>query len=214
MAAVSDTNNMLQYHSVLQSLLSDVQSSLPSGQSTSSQQQSAVANIATTYSSESTGFKDLMQSSLDDKVGNYVEITHKLNDYNEIYNTNKYIDNELTREKSRMNDLIQKLKNKIYISKQKSQMYEYNANRLKFNKGFFLFCCSFVINLLALAAALLANTISYTKFYVSIAIITIIYISIIVVLLYANSYRTHTDWNKFHWGSIYADKATGKNKCK
>jgi lipopolysaccharide export LptBFGC system permease protein LptF len=207
----SGNAQITQYYPTLQSLLSDIQQMVPAGQSTTVQQSNALNNIANTYSAESSEFKTYLESSLEDKVDKYIGISHRLNDFNEIYNTNKYIDKELRKEQSRIDDTTNKLKNKIYISKQKAQMYEYETNKLKFYKNLFLLTVALAIILMVFATYNLNNYIAQKAFYVLSGIAVFIYIGIVFVLLYANTYRSHTDWNKYNWGDI--SNNNGNNNC-
>jgi lipopolysaccharide export LptBFGC system permease protein LptF len=196
------TDQITQYYPTLQPLLADIQQMIPAGQSTATQQSNALNNIANTYTAESPEFRAYLESSLEDKVDKYIGISHRLNDFNEIYNTNKYIDKELRKEQYRIDDTTNKLKNKIYISKQKAQMYEYETNKLKFYKNLFLLTVALAITLMVFATYNLNNYIAPKAFYVLTGIAVFIYIVIVFVLLYANSYRSHTDWNKYNWGNI------------
>jgi uncharacterized membrane protein len=195
-----------QFYPTLQPLLRDIQEMVPAGSSTTQQQSQALTTIANTNTAENQEFKTKLESSLTDHVSKYVGLTHRLNDYNEIYNTNKYIGTELKKADKEMNSVTRKLKNKIHISKQKSQMYEYQRNRLKFLKSLFLVSCFVIIDLLVLVAANLSGLIPTKLFYILIGVSVAIYLFIVYMLVYANSFRSHTDWNKFYWSSVNQEK--------
>jgi hypothetical protein len=206
--APSDQSQFSKYYPTLQSVLSDVQSIVPPGQSSNNQQQAAVQSLGNQYTAESSEFRNKMSSSLEDQVDKYIDITHRLNDYNEIYNTNTYIYKELNKEQNRLGDFTNRLKNKIYISKQKSQMYEYETNKMKFYRNLFLVSCGLIIVLLMCASANITQKISSKLFYVILFSLTLVYVIAVSAFVYSNSFRSHTDWNKFYWGNIKNNKAT------
>ena len=97
MAGTVTTNEIGQYYPPLQSLLSEIQGMVPPGPSSNAQQGQALSQIVNAATAENAQFKGLLASSLDDQVTKYVDVSNRLNDFNEIYNTNKYIKKELTK---------------------------------------------------------------------------------------------------------------------
>lgn len=207
MATVS-TNQINQYYPTLQPLLANIQNIVPAGTTTTDQQRAALETIANKYTAESPEFKQQLTSSLEDQVDKYIGITDKLHDYNEIFNTNTYINKELKKEQKRINDITRDLKNQIYISKQKSQMYEYDTNKLNFYRGILLVSSFVILELFALVAAQLTNIIGSKVFYWIVSISGLVYLAVIISIVYANSFRSNTDWNKFQWGIINGDKTS------
>jgi len=200
------TTDINQYYPTLQPLLGNVQKMVPNGSSTSDGQKNALQEIAYQGTAEDGDFRSKLASSLNDQVSKYIEVSHRLNDYNEIYNTNSYIDKELKTSKKEITGVTQKLKNRIYSSKQKSQLYEYEKNKLSFYKSLFLVSCFVIVDLITLVGVHLQGVISEKTLYVVTGVSAGIYLLIVFVLVYANSFRTHTDWNKFYWESMNKDK--------
>ena len=104
-----------QYLPALQTLLKDIQNMTPAESSTSTQQSQALATIANTGISDNQDFQNLIYSSANQRVSKYIDMSHRLVDYNEIYNTNKYVEGELQDESERIGGLKNNIKNKIFL---------------------------------------------------------------------------------------------------
>ena len=196
-----------QYYPSLQPLLTEIQEMIPPGRSSSDQQTNAMKEVVNKYTAENSEFKHKLSASLNDQVNKYVDLSHRLNDYNEIYNTNSYIHQELGREDEGMDSTTKQLKNSIFISKQKSQLYEYQKNKLIFYKGLFLISCFIIIDLLTFTGVHLSGKISSKILYIIAGISAVVYLCGVFFLVYSNSYRSHTDWNKFYWSSLTSNQS-------
>jgi hypothetical protein len=201
-----DPNTITNFYPVLQPLLANVQSMVPAGTKASGTlQKQALTEIANTQTAENSKFQSKLADSLNAQVNKYIDVSHRLNDYNEIYNTNKYIQRELSSEEIKMNKLNSKLRNQIFSSKQKSQMYEYERNKLQFYKNLLLITSFVAIDLLVITGFHMAGAVTSNFFYMLLGTLGVIYMVVVGTMLYANSFRSHTDWNKFYWASAISD---------
>lgn len=205
------TAEINQYYPTLQPVLSGIQDMIPSGKSTNVEQQRALTAMANATVAENQVFKDTLSNSLQSQVDKYVDLSYRLNDYNEIYGTNKYLQKELKSSEDKLGKLSAKLKNKIFISKQKSQMYEYQRNKILFYKNLFLFSCFVIVELMALVGSHLAGQISAKLLYIVTGISVTIYLIIVFMWIYTNSFRSHTDWDKYMWTTV--GKSTSSGTC-
>lgn len=196
---MSGTANIDNYYSTIQPVLAKVYERTPAGTATSEQQKQALTDIANEYNSESQEFKNAIENQLHQQISKYATQTEQLNNYNEIFNTNTYIHKELTSAEKGMRALTEKLKNKIYTSKQKTQAYEYEKNKLQFFHSLFVTSAFIVIVLITLAGASIAGQISTKFLYIVMGFSVSVYLFIVLSILYSNSFRSHSDWNKFVW---------------
>lgn len=203
------TAEISQYYPTLQPLLSDIQDMIPTGKSSNEQQQAALAQISNASVAENQAFKDQLTGSLKSQVDQYVDVSYRLNDYNEIFNTNQYLEKELRSSERKLENLSSKLKNKIFISKQKSQAYEYKRNKIEFYKSLFLLSCFVIVFLITCAGYHLTGGMTPKAFYITTGITIFIYLIIVYLMVYRNSYRSHTDWHKYVWESASQEKNSG-----
>ena len=209
MAASATTPSQIsQYYPVLQPLLTRTQEMIPTGASTADQQKEVLNSITNAYNAENSQFKNTLSRSLGSQVDKYIDLSHRLNDYNEIHNTNAYIKNELEKAGGDLKKLTEKLKNKIYISKQKSLLYNYEKNKLAFYKALFLISCFVLVDLMTIVTAHMNGLITIKTLYYIIGITAVIYVIAVYLIAYSNSRRTHTDWNKFVWSSVGSSNAS------
>lgn len=208
MASSVTTAQIGQYYPTLQPLLSQIQDMVPAGQSTNDQQNQALAQIANQYTSENAQFKGQLASTLNDQVGKYVDLSHRLNDYNEIYNTNAYIDQELSREERELARTTNKLKNSIFVSKQRAMMYEYQREKTNYYKVLVLISCFMAVDLINLSGLNINGRIGDKYMYIYIAISVAIYLAVVGLFTYSNSFRSNTDWNKYNWSNVGSSQAT------
>ena len=197
-----NTTQLSQFYPILQPTLTEIQNIVSSGTSTNAQQSQAVAHLANQSTAETTEYKNQLAATLQDQASKYVDLSQRLNDYNEIYNTNAYIAGELHRGEKGMNHTTKQLKNSIYISKQQSVMYEYQKNKLQFYKGLFLVSCFVIIDMLTVTGVHLNGLITSKMLYIVAGVSAVVYLCVVFFLVYSNSYRSHTDWNKYDWSSL------------
>lgn len=201
MASVS-TSQVSTYFPALQPFMTEVQNLTPKTGSTTQHKKDAVKKIALGKVAESQKFIDEIKNQLKDKVDKYVELTHRLHDYNEVYNTNMYIENELMRNDRNIEKTKTKLKNTIYVSKQKAQTYEYEKNRWQYYRMIFLITAFVVIDLITLVAVHMSGGITAMYLYTLMGIITFLYVVVIIVVIYSNSFRSRYDWDKYMWHGL------------
>lgn len=191
-----------RYYDPLQSTMNEVQQLVPKTNSTTQHQREAVQKIALGRVAENSQFTNEIQDKLQGRVDKYVELSHRLNDYNEIYNTNKYISDELERTNQRVDATKNKLKNTIYVSKQKTQTYEYEKFKWAYYRTLLLVTAFVVIDLLTVVGIHLQGGVSETYLYVIMGITALAYVVIMSVFIYSNSFRSKSDWNKYMWQGI------------
>jgi hypothetical protein len=196
------TSQVATYFPALQPFMTEVQNLTPKTGSTAQHKKDAVRKIALGKVTASPEFMDEVNGKLKQQVDKYVEMTHRLHDYNEVYNTNMYIANELMRNDKNIEKTKKKLKNTIYASKQKAQTYEYETHRWKYYRTLFLITAFVVIDLITLVGVHIAGGISAAYFYTMMGIIAFLYTIAIIIVIYSNSFRSRYDWDKYMWHGI------------
>jgi lipopolysaccharide export LptBFGC system permease protein LptF len=197
------------YQKQLEETLSTVRSITRVADNDPLAQKAALTSIANKNMIENQAYLENIKGTLDTQIDKYVSLSHRLNDYNEIYNTNKYIKKELATHNRDMDSLTSNLRNKIYISKQSSQIQSYETNKLRFWRGWFLFSAFVILALCTVAGAHMQGNISENVFYAILGVVAILYLTIFIVMATANAYRSHLDWYKYYWASMNKDNEGG-----
>ena len=139
---------------------------------------------------------------IDTNKFDYLISTHKLNDYNEMYNLNSYLNNATNLDLERLNDLNKTLRVQILKLKQEYMLYEYTTYLYKFrvNLLYFILVCIclvlFCITMYSEQRMKLSLTIIISS---SILLFALIF-SIIAVIL-SNS-RRRTSYNQYYWSDM------------
>jgi len=132
----------------------------------------------------------------------YLDLTHKLNDYNEIYNLNTYLDSANTSELDRLKYTNETLKTRILKLKQ-----EYLAE----DSGVKLY--TFRINVLYFTAIIIAIVLCIAAFYAEGKIsskiasifsmgLIIVYFIILLFVVKANIERRNHAYDQYYWDQV------------
>jgi hypothetical protein len=132
----------------------------------------------------------------------YMTNTHFLNDYNEVYNTNDYLDKTTNMEGQRLEGVYDRLRSTVLRLKQEMLLKKFNVEDFKMKNNI-------MAAAIALVSFMLIMLISYSKDKVGPNLLTMItlslssvFILIVYVIVKNNSYRVETNWNQYYWGPI------------
>lgn len=129
----------------------------------------------------------------------YLDHTHRLNDYNEIYNLNSYLSNATHNDLERIQSINNTIKTRVMQAKQEYMMYEHGASQYRFRVNllyFLLICVSLVLFCVTMHSEQrldLKWTIIITSTILIVCLITI------WVAVIANKARRNYAYNQFYW---------------
>lgn len=145
-----------------------------------------------------------LNSISNDIIDNYKTLTHELNNYNEIYNLNNYLAENTSTEYGRLSKMNDVFKSKVLKSKQQYLDADRTVNRLKLTNN--LLCFSAVIfGIFFLAVGVhLKDTskFSMTSVMIVVAVLTVIYITLVLLIVLSNSKRRNQYWDQYYWQQI------------
>jgi hypothetical protein len=137
----------------------------------------------------------------------YMMNTHFLNDFNEIHNSNEYLNNKTLYETQRLEGINDKLRATILKMKQELLLKRYTTEDYRVKTS--ILYASIVV-----ACFLLILVIFYSKdelgkrlLTILSAIIIALFLTFVYLTVRYNSYRVETDWNKYYWGPLEKKKA-------
>lgn len=137
---------------------------------------------------------------------NFKDITHQLNNYNEIYSLNKHVSKENHKARgtlARTNDI---LKTNVMKEKEAFFLSEYKANSYT-RKRDVLFLTTFVFAAFFIIGGLFSQQkITRNMMYIVIAGGSFLWLLGIAMIIKRMPSRRLNNWNMFYWG----DKAPGK----
>lgn len=146
------------------------------------------------------------KQTLDDNKDSYLDLTHQLNNYNEIYNVNFYLKNMNTLEHDRLNIANQNIKAKILKMKQEYMLQDYGVHENKMRTYIIEATTVITCIIFMIIAMFYQGKLDHTMaIMISIGIL-IVYLIIVIFLLKANSKRRKYAWDQYYW-SEYKKKS-------
>lgn len=142
-------------------------------------------------------YKDITTS-----VNTYMMNTHNMNDYNEIYNVNNYLDEKTTLEKQRLQHIYDRLNSHLLGIKQEYLLRRFDINHYK-SKINILLSALFLVCILLILVILFTDDKIGHKLLLVVIVVTVVFFSFIVYLISSsNTYREKTNWDMYYWGPV------------
>lgn len=137
-----------------------------------------------------------------DKRFEYMDVTHKLNDYNEIHNVNLHVENATQNEKSKLNRINETLKMRVLKIKQEFLLYENALYTYRFRCNIIYFTFIVVSALLILIGYYFEEKISSKWTFIIFGVSFLVYALIVFIFIKNNTNRRNYNYNKFYWKNI------------
>lgn len=143
-----------------------------------------------------------LTENLNSHKDKYLELTHQLNNYNEIYNVNFYLDNLNTVEYDKLERANNNIKGKVLRMKQEYMTLEYSENENK-TRSNIMYSSIIVTSILFILGAMFIKKLITTNKLVMISLsIIIVYFGILLFVLYNQANRRKYAWNQYYWSEI------------
>ena len=145
---------------------------------------------------------DQMKSILDINKDKYLDLTHQLNNYNEIYNVNFYLDNLNSVEQDKLDRTNNNIKSKILRMKQEYMLLDYSEkeNKMRANIMYWTIIISSILFVLGSLYSL--NKLSQNMLILYGLLILIVYFCLILFFLYRQSKRRKYAYNQYYWSEM------------
>jgi hypothetical protein len=129
-------------------------------------------------------------------------MTHKLNDYNEIYNVNKHIDKSTDEEMGRLLSIHNSLKIKILKLKQQYLLFEHSLHTYRFRCNIIYFTFIVTSALLLIIGYYYENKISNMWTFILFTVTSLIYCILVLIFIKNNSNRRSYAYNQYYWKNM------------
>ncbi len=149
---------------------------------------------------------DTIQSAMAENVNTYMMNTHYLNDYNEIYNVNNYLDDRTLLEKERLQGMYDRLNSNLLGVKQEYLLKRFDVQHYKSKINIMQFAIILVCVLLICVILFTDDVIGQKLLFTIIGVSVIFFIGVVYLISKANSYREKTNWDMYYWGPIEKKK--------
>jgi len=143
-----------------------------------------------------------MTDQIESNKNQYLDTTHKLNDYNEIYNLNTYLLRSNTQELDKLEGTNNLLKTRILKMKQEYMLFERDQRMYGFRRNLLYLSTLVVSGLLVVAALFVQGTLQSKMAVIICAGVGIVYLIILVLMVLYNSRRTTYSYDHIYWKPI------------
>lgn len=142
------------------------------------------------------------KNTLDENKDKYLDLTHQLNNYNEIYNVNFYLKNMNTLEFDRLDKANKNIKAKILKMKQEYMLQDYGVHENKMRANI-MYTTLIITSIIFIVCTLFYEGKLEQNFAIMICIgIMIVYFAIVIFILMANSKRRKYAWEQYYWNEF------------
>jgi hypothetical protein len=142
------------------------------------------------------------EGNLTSNKNHYMDLTHQLNNYNEVYNVNFYLNNLNNVELDRLQNMEGNIRAKVLKMKQEYLLTDFaiNEHRLRSNIIYMGLIVMAIVFLIAsfYSGGSLKGPIAFTI----ISVIVLLYLLIALFFVYANSHRRRYAWEQYYWSEM------------
>ena len=142
------------------------------------------------------------KNEIEKNIATYMMNTHYLNDYNEIYGTNKYLENTTTLEREKLETTLDRLRSSLLRVKQEYLMKQFSIEEYKVRNNIITAVIVTVCILLALVVLFHQDKLGLKLLSTIMGCVIVSFILVVVLIVKTNSYRVETNWDKQYWGPI------------
>jgi Flp pilus assembly protein TadB len=132
----------------------------------------------------------------------YRNNTFNLNNFNEIYSTNRYLDKATTEEKNRLSESLNRLKSSLMKMRQEYLVKKYTIEEYTVRVRVLQWTVIAICALFILLGLVLNQTLGPKLLMIIASAVIFVYAVIVYVIIKQNSYRFDNNWDMFYWGPI------------
>lgn len=139
-------------------------------------------------------------ASFVNKVTEYLDTTHKLNDYNEIWNLNQHLSDVNKLEEGKLNDFNNMILTKLMKMKQQYMLTDYAINETAMYTRAMMFTIVVVAFLLVFVSRATPET--KKQLIMISAGVSIFYLVVLMFILKSSANRRKYAWSQWYWEPV------------
>lgn len=132
----------------------------------------------------------------------YLDLTHKLNDYNEIYSVNNYLQGANNVELDRLKATDNTIRTRILRLKQEYLQNDHGIKEYKFRTNILYFSAIIISFLLFLGALFLQGGINPKMAIIISITLIVVYLLILLFVVKANVERRSYAYDQYYWDQV------------
>lgn len=140
--------------------------------------------------------------NLSTEVSKFKDLTHQLNNYNEIYNLNIYLQNNGNKEKDRLMSTNETLKSKIMRLRQEYILMDRKKAFMAFKNNLVYYSIVIIALMLLIVGFYLNQAITLNIAVAAVIVIAVFFILSVVLVVKVNSDRKVLLWDHYYFGPM------------
>ncbi len=141
-------------------------------------------------------------TNLSNDLQTYRNNTFSLNNFNEIYATNKYLEKSSDVEKEKLVNSLNLLRSSILKMQQEYLMKKRKVEEYKVRISILHWTLIAICALFLLIAMVLMGKVGQNLMVIIVISVIVVYALIVTLVIKSNSYRYDTNWNMYYWGPV------------
>lgn len=143
-----------------------------------------------------------MADELTTNKNKYLDLTHKLNDYNEIDNLNNILLTVTNVEKMKLTDMDNNVRSRLLKLKQEYLLKEASIQKYNFVINMLYFTTVMFSAVFFALAAFVQDMIGKGVTIAIVIALSVVYLIVVLVAVRINANRRSSAWNQFYWQKI------------
>ncbi len=142
------------------------------------------------------------EDTINQSKRDYIHLTHQLNNYNEIYNLNKYLDKVQNVEMNTLDTMGNRVKSQSLKLRQEYMLKEFGVNEYIMRNNLMYFTLIVVCVIVAICSLIAKQNIKTQTGILIIGGLSLVWAFIMYAVIKINSNRRKYAWNQFYWMSM------------
>lgn len=141
-------------------------------------------------------------ASIENEKQIFKDLTHQLNNYNEIFNLNIYLKNTGFEERERLTKTNETLKSRIMKFKQEFVLSDRMKAYMTLKNNLMYYSIIVVSLLLVIVGAFLKDMISVSMLGTITGVVSVVFILSVILIVLNNADRKNMSWDQYYWGPM------------
>lgn len=142
------------------------------------------------------------QADIQNSLNSFDRRTYLLNDYNEVYNVNKHLQETSSYEREKLENILDRLRSTLLRIKQEYLLKKYSVSEYSLKNNILHATIVIVCILLALFIYYVQDKLGPKLLSIIVSITIVVFVLIVYLIIKSSSFRVETNWDMYYWGPV------------
>lgn len=135
-------------------------------------------------------------------INSFKDLTHQLNNYNEIFNLNMYLNNLGSSENTRLTKINENMKSKILMQKQEYMTLDRTVQYSNLRNNLIYFSFIIICIILIIITMFMKKALDLRMTIIITSVVAVFYIVVSMLIINNNANRRSLVWDQYYWPDI------------